>query len=72
VPPQLGWLMANGQWQLSWPVDHFGWHLETQTNPFGFGLGTNWITVAGSQTTNVFSPPMNVGNGSAFFRLAYP
>ena len=70
--PPIGWQLVNGQLQLSWPVDHYGWHLEAQINPIGVGLGTNWITVAGSQATNVFNMPMNAGNGSAFFRLAYP
>jgi hypothetical protein len=72
APPQIGWQLANGQIQLAWPIDHYGWHLEAQTNPLGTGLSTNWILIAGSQTTNVFTLPMNVGNGSAFFRLAYP
>ena len=72
TPPQIGWQMANGQIQLSWPIDHYGWHLEMQANPPGAGLGTNWSAVPGSQTTNWFAVPMNAGNGSAFFRLTYP
>ena len=70
--PQLGWRVANGQLQISWPVDHYGWHLVMQTNPPGAGLGTNWITAPGSQATNIFNVPMNLSNGSAFFRLTYP
>ena len=72
TPPQIGWQMANGQLQLSWPPDHYGWHLETQTNPPALGLGTNWSSLAGSQTSSVFILPMNPGIGSAFFRLVYP
>jgi hypothetical protein len=70
--PKLDWLLANGQLQLSWPIDHYGWRLVMQTNPPGVGLGANWIAVPGSQTTNVFLMPLNTGNGSAFFRLTYP
>jgi hypothetical protein len=72
TPPQVGWQFANGQFLFSWPIDHYGWHLEMQANPPGAGLGTNWSTVPGSQTTNLFAVPMNSGNGSVFFRLAYP
>ena len=72
TPRQIGWQLANGRLQFSWPVDHFGWHLEMQANPPGTGLGTNWSAVPGSQTTNVFFVPVNPGNGSVFFRLAYP
>jgi alpha-L-rhamnosidase len=70
--PQLGWQIANGQLQLQWPPDHLGWRLEMQTNSLAVGLGTNWIAIPSSQGTNVFSLPVNVGNGSAFFRLVYP
>jgi len=36
------------------------------------GLGTNWVTVASSNTTNQMMFPVGTGNGSAFFRLVYP
>jgi hypothetical protein len=72
TPPQISWLMTNGQIQLSWPLDHYGWHLEAQTNPASVGLGTNWSAVPGSQMTNVFNQPMDARNDSVFFRLVYP
>ena len=72
VPPQLGWQLAGGQLQLSWPLDHYGWHLEMQTNTTGLGLGTNWSVVPGSQAANLSAMPMNPGDGSVFFRLVYP
>jgi hypothetical protein len=72
TPPQIGWQMSNGQIQFSWPLTHYGWHLVGQTNPLSVGLGTNWIAVPGSQTTNLFAVPVNTGNGSVFFRLVYP
>lgn len=72
VPPQLGWQRAGGQLQLFWAADHFGWHLEMQANPSGTGLGTNWISVPGSQLTNLSSIPIDSGNGNVFLRLVYP
>jgi Alginate lyase/Fibronectin type III domain len=72
APPQMISSFTGGQLQLSWPSDHFGWRLEAQTNSLSRGLGTNWITVLGSTSTNQISIPIGVDNGSAFFRLVYP
>ena len=33
--------ISNGNFTLSWPVDHTGWWLQSQTNT----LGTNWSWV---------------------------
>ena len=57
---------------LSWPADHTGWRLQAQTNGLGIGLGTNWSYVPGSTATNSLSLPLDLHNGSAFYRLAYP
>jgi hypothetical protein len=43
-----------------------------QTNSIDEGLGTNWVNVAGSDTTNQISIPINTANGSTFFRLVFP
>ncbi|HEY2081761.1 MAG TPA: discoidin domain-containing protein, partial [Verrucomicrobiae bacterium] len=61
-----------GQIQLRWPTDHIGWHLEMQTNPPNAGIGTDWITVAGSKSTDQMMLPLDLTIGSGFFRLAYP
>lgn len=58
--------------QLSWPADHVGWLLQMQTNAPGFGLGTNWVTIGSSNSTNQFLFPNNLNYGSAFYRLLYP
>jgi hypothetical protein len=55
---------------LSWPVA--GGRLQTQTNSPGAGIGTNWVTLAGSTTTNHVVVPIDPANGSAFYRLAIP
>ena len=57
---------------LSWPADHTGWTLQVQTNSPNSGLGTNWVTVAGSVATNQLNLPVNPASGSVFYRLTYP
>jgi hypothetical protein len=60
---------------LSWPADHIGWRLLEQTNPVTVGLVNNtndWFVVTNATTTNQISMPINVTNGTAFFRLVYP
>ena len=61
-----------GQLRISWPVDHTGWQLQAQTNSLAAGLGTNWVTVAGSEQTNQVTVPLRLANGSVFFRLVRP
>ena len=58
--------------QFNWAADHTGWELQMQTNAPGMGLGTNWVTVAGSGATNTFSLPVNSNGGNVFYRLVYP
>ncbi len=53
-------------------MDHLGWRLETQTNSPGVGIGTNWVDVPSSDQTNQFSLPIDITDGSVFFRLVYP
>src|ERR1022692_3623069 len=70
APVSIGF--ANDQIQLAWPPDHTGWRLEAQTSAPGLGLGTNWITLTDSASTNQFFIPMDATSGSVFFRLVYP
>ena len=72
TPPQLNFTVSSSQLQFAWPPDHRGWKLQTQTNPPGSGLGTNWIDLPGSETTNQVTLPVNPTAGSVFLRLAYP
>jgi glucose/arabinose dehydrogenase len=55
---------------ISWPVA--GGRLQTQTNSPGAGISTNWVTVAGSTTTNLVVTPINQAIGSVFYRLVVP
>ncbi len=72
VPPQLGYSINGGQLTLTWPGDHLGWRLVMQTNAPGVGLTTNWVTVAGSTSTNLVVVPLDPDIGSVFFRLIHP
>lgn len=63
---------GSGQVVLTWPSDHTGWLLQTQTNAPGAGLSSNWVTVPGSNLTNLFDIPVNPAVGSVFYRLACP
>ncbi|HEV2692857.1 MAG TPA: hypothetical protein VG347_08160 [Verrucomicrobiae bacterium] len=57
---------------LSWPADHIGWQLQAQTNSRTVGLWTNWVTIAGFNTTNQVTLPIDPANGNVFYRLTYP
>jgi len=71
TPTNILLQIAGSQLQLSWPAGHIGWRLEAQTNASGTGLGTNWVSL-GYDTTNLASFPIAAGNGTVFYRLAYP
>ncbi len=57
---------------LNWPADHIGWRLQAQTNDVTRGLGTNWVDVANSTTTNQMTMPIDLTDGSVFYRMIYP
>ena len=72
VPPDIGFVIANNQLTLSWPPDHLGWTLEAQTNSLAVGLSANWMPVAGSTGVTNITIPINLTNGTVFYRLMYP
>jgi hypothetical protein len=72
TPPALGFALLGGQIQFNWPTDHVGWDLQAQSNSLAAGLGTNWSTISGSDTTNQIFVPVSPANSSVFFRLSYP
>jgi len=71
-PTNISVLLVGDHLTLTWPDDHLGWTLQAQTNNPGAGIGTNWVNMAGSTTTNLMNIPINPANGSVFFRLIYP
>jgi hypothetical protein len=69
--PQLTFQTTGSQLDFTWPSDHLGWELQAQTNSPGAGLGTNWSTITGSDTTNQWWISIDNGQGSEFYRLIY-
>jgi autotransporter-associated beta strand protein len=72
TPINLAFSLAGSGLDISWPGSHTGWRLEGQTNSVNVGLSNNWVTVAGSATTNRVIVPFNPANGTVFYRLVYP
>lgn len=70
-PTNIMAAVVGGKLQISWPADHTGWSLQAQTNTLAAGLGTNWVTVSGSTTTNQVTVPISSANGSVFYRITY-
>jgi len=64
--------VAGSTLTLSWPADHLGWHLQVQTNSASSGLGTNWVTIPGSDSVISTNLTINPANGSVFYRMVYP
>jgi len=71
-PTNITSTVAGNTLTLNWPADHTGWTLQVQTNSLSTGLGTNWVRVSSSTTTNQVSIPIAPANGSVFYRLVYP
>jgi len=71
-PTNMQTALAGSVLQLAWPDDHIGWRLQRQTNVPGEGLGTNWVPVPDSATTNRMWFELDAARGSVFFRLVYP
>jgi len=72
IPPQLTFSLNGSELRFNWPADHLGWKLQTQTNSLTTGLGTNWVTVPNSNSTNQISITLSQNTGGVFFRLIYP
>jgi fibronectin-binding autotransporter adhesin len=64
--------VSGGNLNLSWPAMWTGLHLQVQTNSLANGLGTNWVTIPGSDASNSYVAPIvrSTNNPSVFYRLA--
>jgi hypothetical protein len=71
APINVGAIVSGNTIALSWPADHLGWQLQVQTNAPGSGLGTNWVTLPGSESVTSTNITINPANGSVFYRLIY-
>jgi hypothetical protein len=72
APTSITMEASNNTIALSWPTDHLGWHLQVQTNASGLGLGTNWVTLPGSDLVTGTNITIDPANGTLFYRLVYP
>ena len=72
TPVNMTNFIAGGRLTLSWPTDHIGWRLQTQTNTATAGLGTNWVDVTGSTTTNLMNFTIDPASNTVFFRMIFP
>jgi hypothetical protein len=70
--PFLTFAGGGSSMTLSWPADHRGWLLQVQTNDLNAGLGTNWFTVQGTDSTNQMIISPSPANGPVFYRLVSP
>lgn len=71
-PTNITCTVLGGTLTLSWPTDHIGWRLQAQTNSLNTGLGNNWFDVPDSSSTNRVALPVDINNGSVFYRLIFP
>jgi len=64
---------GGNQLNLSWPAAWTGGvHLQSQTNTLAVGLSNNWVTIPGTDLSNVYSTPINPTNRAVFYRLINP
>jgi autotransporter-associated beta strand protein len=71
TPTNLIATVSGSTITLSWPTDHLGWHLQVQTNNSG-GIGTNWVTIPGSDSVTSTNIPINHAARAVFYRMIYP
>jgi len=71
-PTNITSVLSGNVLTLSWPADHLGWRLQVQTNSLGAGLGTNWVTLPGTESVTSTNLPINPANRAVFYRLIYP
>ena len=69
--PLFASLLSRGQLGITWPADHMGWQLQAQTSSLAGGIGTNWITIPGSELSTQYNCTIDPGmaSKSVLFRL---
>jgi hypothetical protein len=68
-PATITLAVSAGRLMLSWPVIWTGLHVQVQTNSLMTGLGTNWVTISGTDGANSY--PVTVDPSvTAYYRLA--
>ncbi len=61
---------SGGNINLQWPLVWTGVHVQSQNNTLAAGLGTNWVTIPGSDAANSYSAPIVKTPGVVLYRLA--
>ncbi|MEW6157689.1 MAG: hypothetical protein AB1813_09665 [Verrucomicrobiota bacterium] len=75
TPPAIRAARSGNSITVSWPATHVGWQLQEQTGNLAGGISRNpadWTVVAGSETQNQATIPIEPGKPAAFFRLLLP
>jgi len=72
--PLFASLLNRGQLGITWPADHMGWLLQAQTSSLAGGIGTNWVTIPGSELSTQYNCTVDSGvaSKSVLFRLVPP
>jgi hypothetical protein len=70
-PTNILFSVTNNMLYLNWPANHTGWQLQAQTNKTSVGISTNWANYNPSTGTNQVAIPLNLTNGTVFYRLIY-
>ncbi len=71
TPTNITFSLSGNTLTLSWPANPSGWILQAQTNSSSAGLGTNWVDVAGSGSSNTNVITINPANPTVFYRLRH-
>jgi hypothetical protein len=76
-PPHITFAVTNAVLYLSWPSTNTGFQLQAQTNTVNKGISANWVNYTPavglpSIQTNKVVIPVNLTNGTVFYRLLYP
>ena len=77
--PQLNSSISGANLVLSWTgpspnpneYNYTGWQLQAMTNSVKVGISTNWANVIPSVNVNQVIIPINLTNGTVFYRLMY-
>ena len=72
VRPTITCVLSADLIRLSWDAANIGWRLQVQTNNISAGLSANWTDVAGANTTNSVTIPVDASTGTVFYRLIFP
>ncbi len=70
VPLRLTIQPTGNNATISWPT--IAGHLQFQSNGPGAGIGSSWVDVPGTTTTNQVAVPVASDAGNVFYRLSVP